>query len=260
VREPVPQATRITGPQSSSWIGKVAAGKAHPRPTPEAVDAVAVPRERSELVSRILNFTLALGALVALTPLMVIIAVLVKATSRGPIFYSQTRVGLDRRRGRPVQPEMQHRRQHDLGGRAFTIYKFRTMCVNAEHLTGAVWATKADPRVTPIGKHLRKYRLDELPQLLNVLLGDMNIVGPRPERPSIFADLRRTIPTYEYRQQVRPGITGLAQVNQQYDTSLDDVRQKVRYDLEYIGRQSLVEDIRIMLQTVPVILFKRGGW
>jgi lipopolysaccharide/colanic/teichoic acid biosynthesis glycosyltransferase len=222
--------------------------------------AVTEPRDRSELASRVLNISLALGALAAVSPLMGIIGVLVKLTSRGPIFYSQTRVGLDRRRGRPVQPEMQHRRQHDLGGRAFTIYKFRTMVVNAEHLTGAVWASREDPRVTPIGRHLRKYRLDELPQLLNVLLGDMNIVGPRPERPSIFADLRTTIPAYEYRQQVRPGITGLAQVSQQYDTSLDDVRQKVRYDLEYIRRQSLAEDIRIMLKTVPVILFKRGGW
>jgi lipopolysaccharide/colanic/teichoic acid biosynthesis glycosyltransferase len=88
----------------------------------------------------------------------------------------------------------------------------------------------------------------------------MNIVGPRPERPSIFANLRQTIPAYEHRQQVKPGITGLAQVNQQYDTSLDDVRQKLRYDLEYLGRQSLWEDILIMLKTIPVILFKRGGW
>jgi len=231
----------------------------HVGAVPDAA-AIAEPRDRSELASRVLNFSLALGALVAVSPLLVIIGVLVKLTSRGPIFYSQTRVGLDRRRGRPVQPEMQHRRQHDLGGRAFTIYKFRTMVVNAEHLTGAVWASREDPRVTPIGRHLRKYRLDELPQLLNVLLGDMNLVGPRPERPSIFADLRTTIPAYEYRQQVRPGITGLAQVSQQYDTSIDDVRQKVRYDLEYIRRQSLAEDIRIMLKTVPVILFKRGGW
>ncbi len=250
--------SRISGP-NSPWVATPAVGKGQVRPALE-VEAIAKPRERSELACRILNFTLALGALVAVTPLMVIIAALVKATSRGPIFYSQTRVGLDRRRGRPVPPEIQHRRQHDIGGRAFTIYKFRTMCVNAEHLTGAVWASKSDPRVTPIGKPLRKYRLDEVPQLLNVLLGDMNIVGPRPERPSIFADLRKTIPTYEYRQQVRPGITGLAQVSQEYDSSLDDVRSKVQYDLEYIGRQGLAEDIRIMLKTVPVILFKRGGW
>jgi lipopolysaccharide/colanic/teichoic acid biosynthesis glycosyltransferase len=222
--------------------------------------AVALPRERSEAATRALNVCLSLAALVALSPLMAVIAVLVKLTSRGPVFYTQTRVGLDRRRGRPVTPEMVHRRRDDLGGRVFTIYKFRTMCVNAEHLTGAVWAAREDPRVTSIGRHLRKYRLDELPQLFNVLQGDMNIVGPRPERPSIFADLRKTIPAYEYRQQVKPGITGLAQVNQQYDTSLDDVRRKVQFDLEYLRRQSFWEDIRIMLKTVPVILLKRGGW
>lgn len=232
---------------------------------PETRDSVtatagAEPRARSEVVAHALNVTLAAVALVGLSPLMLVIAILVKVTSKGPVFYTQTRVGLDRRRGRPLDPAMMHRRREDLGGRVFTIYKFRTMCVNAEHLTGAVWAAKEDPRVTPIGKHLRKYRLDELPQLFNVLKGDMNIVGPRPERPSIFADLRKTIPAYEYRQQVKPGITGLAQVNQQYDTSLDDVRRKVQYDLEYLRRQGLAEDVRIMLKTVPVILLKRGGW
>jgi lipopolysaccharide/colanic/teichoic acid biosynthesis glycosyltransferase len=223
-------------------------------------EALARPRERSEVLTRAMNTGLALGAIVALSPLMAVIAALVKMSSKGPIFYTQTRVGLDRRRGRPVQPAMQHRRRDDLGGRAFTIYKFRTMCVNAEHLTGAVWAAREDPRVTSVGRHLRKYRLDELPQLFNVLKGDMNIVGPRPERPSIFADLRKSIPSYEYRQQVKPGITGLAQVSQEYDTCLDDVRRKVRYDLEYLCRQSLWEDLRIMFRTVPVILLKRSGW
>ena len=222
--------------------------------------AAVAPRERSEVAAQALNIALASIAVVTLSPLMLVIAALVKITSKGPVFYTQTRVGLDRRRGRPVDPGMQYRRREELGGRVFTIFKFRTMCVNAEHLTGAVWASKEDPRVTSIGRHLRKYRLDELPQLFNVLQGDMNIVGPRPERPSIFADLRTTIPAYEYRQQVKPGITGLAQVNQQYDTSLDDVRRKVRYDLEYLRRQSFWEDLRIMLQTVPVILLKRGGW
>jgi lipopolysaccharide/colanic/teichoic acid biosynthesis glycosyltransferase len=233
-----------------------AAGLAQPR-VPELV--VARPRERSEVAGRVLNAALALVALVTLSPLMLVVAVLVKLTSKGPIFYTQTRVGLDRRRGRPADPAA-HRRRADIGGRAFTIYKFRTMCVNAEHLTGAVWASREDPRVTSVGRHLRKYRLDELPQLFNVLKGDMNIVGPRPERPGIFADLRQTIPAYEHRQQVKPGITGLAQVNQQYDTSIDDVRRKVLFDLEYLRRQSIVEDIRIMLKTVPVILLKRGGW
>src|SRR4051812_28697135 len=133
------------------------------------------------------------------------------------------------------------------------------MRVDAEQ-NGAVWAQQSDPRVTPIGRLLRQYRLDELPQLFNVIRGDMNIVGPRPERPTIFAELRTRIADYPVRQRARPGITGLAQVSNAYDANLDDVRAKVRYDLEYLERQSLLEDIRIMLRTVPVMLFKRGGW
>src|SRR5437660_8668811 len=107
---------------------------------------------------------------------------------------------------------------------------------------------------------LRKYRLDELPQLWNVLRGDMNVVGPRPEQPKIFSDLRGKIDHYQHRQRVRPGITGWAQINLHYDSSLDDVRRKVSYDLEYIGRQSVLEDLRIMANTVPVMLFKKGAW
>jgi lipopolysaccharide/colanic/teichoic acid biosynthesis glycosyltransferase len=210
-------------------------------------------------LSRGANFAIALVALVVLAPLMVAIALAVKLTSRGPILYSQTRIGLDRRwRGKPAAGDT--RRGHDLGGRVFTIYKFRTMGVNAEHLSGAVWAAKEDPRVTPVGRVLRQYRLDELPQLFNVLAGDMNVVGPRPERPSIFAQLRTTIPNYEARQRVKPGITGLAQVSQQYDQDLSDVRRKLEYDLRYLSRQGFWEDVRIMLKTIPVVLFKRGGW
>ena len=128
------------------------------------------------------------------------------------------------------------RRAVDVGGRAFTMYKFRTMTVNAE-TNGAVWATKNDARVTPIGGVLRGTRLDEIPQLVNVLKGDMNIVGPRPERPSIFMQLRKEIDRYQMRQRAKPGITGWAQINQNYDTSIDDVRRKVEYDLAYIERR-----------------------
>ena len=131
-------------------------------------------------------------------------------------------------------------------------------CKDAEK-NGAVWATKNDPRITPIGRVLRKTRLDELPQLFNVLRGDMNIVGPRPERPSIFLRLSQDIPEYRMRQRAKPGITGLAQISQAYDSCLDDVRNKVRYDLEYISRQSLAEDLRIMIKTVPVMLLRRGA-
>ena len=201
---------------------------------------------------------LALIALIVTLPIMLIVAVLVRLTSRGPVLYTQVRVGLDRRT--PVGGEQNHRREHDLGGQPFTIYKFRTMRVDAEQASGAVWAQQRDPRVTAVGGLLRQYRLDELPQLLNVLKGEMNIVGPRPERPTIFAELREHIAEYPLRQRAKPGITGLAQINHHYDRSLEDVRTKVHYDLEYIRRQSVTEDLRIMLKTLPVILLRRGGW
>jgi lipopolysaccharide/colanic/teichoic acid biosynthesis glycosyltransferase len=216
------------------------------------------PRSIRERVTRAVNCLLALTALVALFPVMLIVAILVKLTSRGPVFYTQERVGLDRRATGPNSHN--HRRARDMGGRPFTIYKFRTMRVDAELASGAVWAQRDDPRVTPVGRLLRQYRLDELPQFINVLRGEMNIVGPRPERPTIFAELREHIAEYPLRQRAKPGITGLAQINHHYDRSLEDVRTKVTYDLEYIRRQSLVEDLRIMIKTVPAILFRRGGW
>jgi lipopolysaccharide/colanic/teichoic acid biosynthesis glycosyltransferase len=225
------------------------------RPRSPYTDPTQLPQSRG---TRILNFVVALVALIILSPVLLIIAVLVRLTSRGPVFYTQTRVGMDRRE--PLDPNQNHRRQLDMGGQPFTIYKFRTMRVDAEQGCGAVWAKPQDPRVTMIGRFLRQYRLDELPQLLNVLKGEMNIVGPRPERPTIFAELREHIAEYPLRQRARPGITGLAQINHHYDHSLDDVRTKVQYDLEYIRRQSVAEDLRIMLKTLPVILLRRGGW
>jgi lipopolysaccharide/colanic/teichoic acid biosynthesis glycosyltransferase len=212
----------------------------------------------ASLTTRVLNFLLALTALLLLLPVLLVIALLVRLTSSGPVLYTQLRVGLDRRL--PVDTVQNHRRERDLGGRPFTIYKFRTMRVDAEHGSGAVWAQQRDPRVTSIGRLLRQYRLDELPQLFNVLKGEMNIVGPRPERPIIFAELREHIAEYPLRQRAKPGITGLAQINHHYDRSLEDVRTKVHYDLEYIRRQSVAEDFRIMLKTVPVVLLRRGGW
>jgi len=140
------------------------------------------------------------------------------------------------------------------------MYKFRTMIDGAEQQSGAVWATPTDARVTSVGRFFRQYRLDELPQLVNVLKGDMSIVGPRPERPQIFARLRTEISEYPLRQRTRPGITGLAQISHSYDQSIDDVKTKVRYDLEYIRTQSPVTDLGIMLKTLPVLLFRRGGW
>jgi lipopolysaccharide/colanic/teichoic acid biosynthesis glycosyltransferase len=218
----------------------------------------AVEEEADIAAHRAMNFVVAGLALFVALPLLLLIALAIKLTSRGPVLYTQERVGLDRRT--PGADASNRRRTRDLGGRPFTIYKFRTMQVDAERATGAVWAIQNDPRITPVGRFLRQYRLDEIPQLLNVMRGEMNIVGPRPERPTIFAELREHITEYPQRQRAKPGITGLAQIYHHYDRSLDDVRTKVRYDLEYIRRKSLWEDLRIMLRTIPVILFRKGGW
>lgn len=214
-------------------------------------------RSGSDRASRVLNLLVAAVGLVLTFPLMLVIALAVKLTSRGPVLYKQTRVGLDRRRSGNAG-SLEQRRQSDTGGRLFTIYKFRTMTVSRER--AEVWATPDDPRVTPVGGILRKYRLDELPQLWNVLKGDMNIVGPRPEQPGIFAELRGQIHRYDTRQQVLPGITGWAQVNHGYGQDLDDVRTKLNLDLEYLERKSAWEDFKIMIRTVPVMIFKKGAW
>ena len=231
-------------------------------PTLRSIAPVTVPqpRYRSERVDRIMNVVIASVGLVLATPLFLLFAALVRLTSPGPIFYSQARVGLNRRRRHTEHQALYDRRSRDLGGRPFMIYKFRTMRTDAEKPNGAVWATTRDPRVTPIGRMMRTYRIDELPQLINVLRGDMNIVGPRPERPSIFSRLCDDIEEYPLRQHARPGITGWAQVNRSYDTSVDDVRAKVRLDLEYLQRQGVAEDLKIMARTVPVMIFRKGGW
>jgi len=192
-----------------------------------ALAHVSQPTDREQRGRRLLNVVIAALGLVLALPVMLVIAALIKLTSRGPVLFAQQRVGLDRRA--LSRSGGNSRRRMDLGGAQFTMYKFR------------------------------KFRLDELPQVLNVLRGEMNIVGPRPEQPAIFVYLREQIEGYQRRQRVRPGITGWAQVNQGYDTSVDDVRRKVRYDLEYIHGQSTLEDLRIMLRTVPVMLFRRGA-
>ena len=210
-----------------------------------------------DALCRALNVIVAVLGLVVAAPVMAVIAVAIKLTSSGPIFYTQTRIGLDRRaRG---QPAGNNRRSTDGGGKPFRIFKFRTMRVSGGR-QGEVWAAPTDPRVTSIGRILRLYRLDEIPQLINVLNGDMNVVGPRPEQPAIFARLRQEIDGYQDRQRVPPGITGWAQVNQSYDRSVEDVKRKVALDLEYIERRTVVEDMKIMLRTFPVIAGKRGAW
>jgi lipopolysaccharide/colanic/teichoic acid biosynthesis glycosyltransferase len=216
------------------------------------------PLDRERGGRRLLNMVVAMAGLVVAAPVMLIIAALVKLTSRGPVLFTQTRIGLDRRALSRAGGNT--RRELDLGGKPFTMFKFRTMCVERDSGDKQVWAQPDDLRVTAIGRVLRKFRLDELPQLINVLRGDMNVVGPRPEQPAIFVYLREQIEGYQRRQRVRPGITGWAQVNQAYDRSVDDVRRKVTLDLQYIRHQSALEDLKIMLRTPAVMLLGRGAW
>src|SRR5260370_4416013 len=177
---------------------------------------------------RLLNVVIAMLALVVILPVMMVIAVLIKLTSRGPVLFAQERIGLDRRA--PGNPAGNYRRHSDYGGRTFVMYKFRTMRANGG-TTPQVWAQRDDPRVTAVARPLPQLPLDELPQLWNVLVGDMNMVGPRPEQPALFAQLREQITEYQRRQRVLPGITGWAQIHLAYDTILEDVRQKLNYYL-----------------------------
>ena len=177
------------------------------------------------------------GILVSL-PLLPFIVLAIKLDSPGPILFSQNRVGE--------------------GDRLFSIYKFRTMRQDAESKTGAVWSQVNDPRITRIGNFLRKSRLDEIPQLFNILKGDMSLVGPRPERPEFVATLKEHIPYYSERHYVKPGLTGWAQVSYPYGASVEDAIEKLRYDLYYIKNISLLLDMRIILRTVGVVLFGKG--
>jgi lipopolysaccharide/colanic/teichoic acid biosynthesis glycosyltransferase len=215
----------------------------------------------NDLLLRGLNIAVAIIGLVLTLPVILVIAIAVKLSSPGPVFYTQERVGLDQRRnadGRRPGPALPDRRNGDRGGRVFRIYKFRTMRPSDASI-GQVWASDDDPRITGIGRLLRRYRLDELPQFINVIKGDMNIVGPRPEQPRIFSELREQVDQYPMRQRVLPGITGWAQVNHGYDETLEDVKTKVHLDLQYIEGRSVSKDLVIMAKTLPVMILKRGS-
>ncbi|MEJ2539154.1 MAG: sugar transferase [Gemmatimonadota bacterium] len=207
-------------------------------------------------VLRGINVGAAVIGLVLGAPLMILIAVLVRRDSRGPVLYVQRRVGRDRR-GTGGTWSGPDRRSRDAGGRPFHIYKFRTM--REASRSEEAWAGAHQDRITSIGALLRRHRLDELPQLVNVVKGDMNLVGPRPEQPGIFRQLRDAVPHYPKRQAVRPGITGWAQIHHRYDRDLEDVRRKVAYDLEYIRTRSISRELLILWKTVPVMLFGRGA-
>ena len=197
------------------------------------------PLPRSMRTQMIYSTAIALIVFVVALPIMLLVALAVKLTSRGPVLFRQQRVGLN--------------------GKVFTLLKFRSMVVDAEAKTGAVWAQRNDPRVTPIGKYLRKLRLDELPQLINVLRGEMSIVGPRPERPEFVDVLSHIIAFYPQRHSVRPGITGWAQINYKYGNTTEDTVIKLEYDLYYIKNLSPALDFYIIFQTVKVMLFTQSG-
>jgi lipopolysaccharide/colanic/teichoic acid biosynthesis glycosyltransferase len=182
----------------------------------------------------ILDFGLALVLLVLTAPITALAALAVKLTSRGPIFYCQTRTG------------------H--GGRPFTIVKLRTMKHNCESVSGACWSSKGDPRITWLGRLLRRTHVDELPQLWNVLRGEMSLVGPRPERPEFVVRLQQLFPDYVRRLVVRPGMSGLAQIQLPADTDVESVRRKLVYDLYYVDRHTLWLDVRIILSTIGKVL------
>ncbi len=188
---------------------------------------------------RLLDIVVSLTLLVLLGPLMLVVALLVKLTSDGPVIYWQKRIGL--------------------GGRPFWMLKFRSMRCNAEANGVARWATVDDPRVTPIGRLLRSTRLDELPQLVNILKGEMSFVGPRPERPEFVEQLQDDIPQYYLRHFIKPGLTGWAQINFSYGASIEDARRKLAYDLFYLSNAGLLLDLFIIARTVRVVLLREGG-
>jgi sugar transferase (PEP-CTERM system associated) len=179
-----------------------------------------------------------LGLLLA-APVILLSAILIKLASPGPVLYHQRRVGQ--------------------GGRIFTVHKFRSMQVDAEAGTGAVWSSAGDPRVTSIGRILRRTRIDELPQLWNVIRGDMSLVGPRPERPEFVADLTQQIPFYGQRHAVRPGLTGWAQVRHNYGATVEDAMQKLQFDLFYIKHLSIAFDLFIILETIKTVIVRQGS-
>jgi lipopolysaccharide/colanic/teichoic acid biosynthesis glycosyltransferase len=199
-------------------------------PTPEAGSKSA----RYTAIKPLLDVMLAALLLVMLAPIIMVVMLLVRLTSRGPAIYSQVRLGK--------------------GGRLITIYKIRTMYRDSERETGPTWSRPGDPRVTPMGDFLRRSHLDELPQLVNILRGQMSLVGPRPERPELAGALERALPAYRRRLAVRPGLTGIAQVLQAPDTDLSSVDRKLSYDLYYLDRMSFWLDVRVLLGTGLVCL------
>jgi exopolysaccharide biosynthesis polyprenyl glycosylphosphotransferase len=190
-------------------------------------------------LKRVIDIVISAVCLFVLFPILTLLSIIIKLDSPGPVFHTQKRVGLR--------------------GKKFTLVKFRSMISDAEKHTGPVWAEKNDKRITRIGRIMRPFRLDELPQFINVLKGEMSFVGPRPERPAFVERFRKTIPFYGLRLTVHPGITGWAQVKQAYDQSFDDVRKKLEYDLAYVNNISIQLDMKIFLKTLLTVLKREGA-
>jgi sugar transferase (PEP-CTERM system associated) len=193
----------------------------------------------NDLLKRVLDLSASIVGFVLSAPLMALVALVVRLDSEGPVIYRQTRVG-------PM-------------GKHFEVLKFRSMRVDAETGNNAQWAQHDDPRVTPVGRFIRKYRLDELPQFINIIRGDMSFVGPRPERPCFVEELRQTIPYYDERHSVRPGLTGWAQVQYSYGSTIEDAFNKLEYDLFYLKNMSLIFDLAIIFKTIQIVVRGRGG-
>ncbi len=233
-------------------VGALALGRAQRWPEADAdarlplgvLEAGEIPRtEDVSLAQRIARRSLDLigGSLLLLVaaPVMALVAAAVKVDSRGPVLYSQARVGL--------------------GGEVFRLRKFRSMSTDAESDGVPRWAQSDDPRVTRVGRILRRWRLDELPQLFDVLIGRMSLVGPRPERPEFVAELRTQLPAYDMRHTVKPGLTGWAQVRYTYAASVDEAAHKLEYDAYYVAHRSVLFDLKILADTAPAVLFGRGS-
>ncbi|MCX6149373.1 MAG: sugar transferase [Ignavibacteriales bacterium] len=194
--------------------------------------------EWEKKIKRLMDITISLIILILTAPITILTFIAIKLDTKGPIFYKQNRAGMN--------------------GREFNIIKFRSMKQDAEKLSGPVWSQKNDPRITRVGRVIRTVRIDEIPQMINILKGEMSLVGPRPERPFFVEKLSEEIPLYKKRLRVRPGVTGWAQVKHKYDESIEDVKTKLRYDLFYIENMSLRMDLKIIFRTVFVVLFGKG--
>ena len=189
-------------------------------------------------IKRLIDIFISIIVILFFSPLWILGAIIIKLSSRGPIFFRQKRVGQNEK--------------------IFEILKFRSMVDKAEKETGAVWAAENDPRITRVGNILRKTRIDEIPQFINILFNDMSLIGPRPERPQIVNRLKNKIPLYNRRHRMKPGITGWAQIKGGYDTSIEDVQKKLEYDLFYLENMSLRMDLKIMLRTAYTMIAGKG--